>query len=255
MNTPSSFLKEIKRHPERFYIIHYSSEGLYDGTGLSPRITSIVVMHYSTRQTLSFATHAISEELGIERTKIPENQDLIEAKLLKRFFDFVRERRHCYWVHWNMRNLTFGFEHLEHRYHVLTKDNCHGTAVETRINLNDVLNERFGLNYAQPPKMKNLMLMNGSLDPRFLEGAAEADAFRAGDYIRMNSSTMSKVEFYAHVIKLLSKGRLRTQAYGLLVTIDRLLDSRTSRIVAALGALFGFPATVYQIFLWLSEKY
>ena len=65
----SSFFKAVKKHPERFYIIHYSSQSLYDEGvdrgGLSPRITSIVVMHLFTRQTVTFAMHAVAEELRI----------------------------------------------------------------------------------------------------------------------------------------------------------------------------------------------
>lgn len=37
----SNFFKSVERHPDRFYIIHYSSQSLYDEgvDGLSPRIS------------------------------------------------------------------------------------------------------------------------------------------------------------------------------------------------------------------------
>ena len=119
----NNFFRNVEKHPDRFYIIHYSSQSLYDEgvDGFSPRITSIVVMHYATRQTASFALHAVAESLDIPKDQVESHYGAIESVLLERFFGFLRDRREKYWVHWNMRNLTFGFEHLEHRYRLLCK--------------------------------------------------------------------------------------------------------------------------------------
>lgn len=101
------FIKEVKRTPQNFYIIHYSCQSLNDDNdGLSPRITSIAILHLSTDQTVSFSIHAIAEELGIGRDNIHQRLDDIELALLCKFNDFVRDRRDRYWIHWNMRNLT-----------------------------------------------------------------------------------------------------------------------------------------------------
>jgi hypothetical protein len=112
------FLKTVEKNPDRFYIIHYSSQSLYDEgvDGLSPRITSIVVMNYATKQTVSFALYAVAETLGIAKEGVADHYDEIEKVLLARFNAFVRNKRERWWVHWNMRNLTYGSEHLEHRY-------------------------------------------------------------------------------------------------------------------------------------------
>ena len=133
------FIRKLKRTPENFYIIHYSCQSLYDDNeGLSPRITSIAVSHFATGQTVSFSTHAIAENLNIERDSVRERFDEIEFRLLTEFYAFVRDRRDKHWIHWNMRNLTYGFEHLEHRYLTLEGDNPVVIAVERRINLNDM---------------------------------------------------------------------------------------------------------------------
>jgi hypothetical protein len=240
-----SFFRNIKKHPERFYIIHYSSQSLYDEgvDGLSPRITSIVVMHFSTRQTVSFAIHAVAEDLGIPRDEVEGRYDEIERALLERFYVFVRDRREKYWVHWNMRNIVFGFEHLEHRYRTLTRSEPPHIPIEVRINLNDALKERYGSGFAKDPRMLSLMLLNGERDKRFLEGNQEAEAFKNKEFIRMNSSTICKVEFFRHVMILAQKGRLRTASKGLLVGVDRLLDSRWSRIFALSASTLGFLMT------------
>jgi len=72
INNSSEFLSALKKHPDNFYIIHYSCQSLYDENdqGLSPRITSIAVTHYATEQTVSFSTHAIAEELRIPRQEV-----------------------------------------------------------------------------------------------------------------------------------------------------------------------------------------
>jgi hypothetical protein len=250
---PGAFFKTIKKHPDRFYIIHYSSQSLYDEgpDGLSPRITSIVVMHYSTRQTLSFALHAVAEELHIEKADVSARFDDIERHLLTQFYDFVRDRREKYWVHWNMRNLTYGFEHLEHRYRTLTGQEPPHIPIEVRLNLNDILRVRYGNDYAADPKMKTLMLLNGQVDPRFLTGAEEADAFKRRDFIRMNSSTISKVEFFRQVINLALRGKLRTAGRGFGARVDRLLESRGSRVAALVWTATSITVGVVKLAMWL----
>jgi hypothetical protein len=250
-----NFWASVKKHPDRFYIIHYSSQSLYDEgvDGLSPRITSIVVMHYAMRQTVSFALHAVAESMDISKDGVESRYDDIEKELLRRFFNFLRDRREKYWVHWNMRNLTFGFEHLEHRYRSLCKTEPPSVPVEVRLNLNDILRQRYGSDYASDPKMKNLMLLNGDRDIRFLEGQQEAEAFLKKEFIRMHSSTICKVEFFRHVISLAINGKLRTAGKGLLVRIDRLLESRAARVIAFVAALAGvvsLPIAAYQVNLW-----
>ena len=109
-----------------------------------------------------------------------------------------------------MRNLTYGFEHLAHRYHTLSDAEPPHIPVEVRLNLNDELKDRYGYDFVSAPRMKNLMLLQGPLDNRFLDGAQEAQCFKDKELIRMNNSTISKVEFFHYVIELALRGKLRT---------------------------------------------
>jgi hypothetical protein len=230
----TNFFREVKQHPERFYLIHYSSQGLFDDglDGMSPRITSIVVMHYETGQTVSFALHTEAETLGIARDQVLARYDEIERSLLVRFYNFVRDRRERNWVHWNMRNIVYGFEHLEHRYRVLTQQEPPSIPVEVRVNLNDALKARYGNDYAPDPRMKSLMLLNGPLSPQFLSGAEEAQAFQNSEFVRLNSSTISKVNFFQWVIRRTLSGHLRTAGSGIVNRIDKILESRFARVIA-----------------------
>jgi hypothetical protein len=205
----TDFLRNIKQKPEQFYIIHYSCQSLYDDNGnLSPRITSIAVIHYATGQALSFSTHAIAEEMGILRNDVVNHFDSIEEKLLDDFYSFIQDRRDKHWVHWNMRNLTYGFEHIQHRYRVLKKKDAPVIGVERRINLNDMLVDRYGSSYAKDPKMLSLMEMNGGRHRDFLDGKEEVTAFENMEYIRMHNSTLCKVGFFCAVINKMIKGKL-----------------------------------------------
>jgi hypothetical protein len=132
-------------------------------------------------QTVSFSTHTTAEYLHIPPNDVEARYDDIERELLTHFYNFVLDRRQQYWVHWNMRNVTFGFEHLEHRYRVLTGKEPPSIPVEVRINLNDVLKARYGSDYVPDPKMLSLMELNGGKVQGFLSGKEESEAFKAKD--------------------------------------------------------------------------
>ena len=261
MSDNDSFWDGASAHPDRYYIIHYSSQSLFDaeamvGEGaLSPRITSVVVRHFKTGQTVSFATNTVAEYLGIPWDEIEARYDEIEKELLTQFYNWARDRREKYWVHWNMRNVTFGFEHLEHRYRVLTSKEPPSIPVEVRINLNDALKARYGSDYAPDPRMLSLMEINGGRVQGFLSGKEESEAFKAKDFIRMNASTISKVGFFSHVVTLSLKGKLQTSGHGFLNFLDRLLESRKNRAIAAIAAIVGISVGVVQIYLWVAPNF
>jgi len=249
MTDASAFLKDIKKSPDHYYIIHYSSEHLFDETisGSSPRITSIVVNHYSTGQIQSFAIHTVADLLGIPKAQVAAQYDLIEKEMLTQFFSFVAPRTQHLWVHWNMRTIVFGFEHLEHRYKHFTGQNAPTIPVENRINLNDVLRSKYGELYAAHPQMINLMRLQGDLPKHFLTGEQESQCFANQEFIRMHLSTISKVQFFGYAIRQAIRGKLRTQGKGLFVFIDRCLESRWSRVLTFTASMAGFSYLILRI--------
>lgn len=242
-------LKGILKSPEQYLVVHYSSQSLFDEVegAFSPRITSIVVMFFATRQTVCFSMHSIAEEIGIDRAKVADSYDEIEKSLLDRFFKFAQEHFDKCWLHWNMRNTVYGFEHLEHRYRVLFKTDPPIVPFESRVNVSDVLKHKYGSAYAVDPKMLKLMEMNGRKDPRFMSGAEEASAFKRQEFIRMNSSTISKVEFFRYVVDLASRGKLKTGSKSLPAKLDRALESPASRATALVSSVVGIPSGIAWI--------
>jgi hypothetical protein len=255
INDSHRFISEVRKHPENFYIVHYSCQSLYDDNQeLSPRITSIAITHYDSEQTMSFSTHAVAEELHIAREMVRDRFDDVERKLLQDFYDFVRDRRDKYFVHWNMRNLTFGFEHLEHRYRVLGGANAPVIPVERRLNLNDLLADRYGGEYAAHPKLKSLMELNGGIHRHFLTGEEEVKAFESHEFIRMHNSTLCKVGFLNSVVHKLLNGTLRTASRGLGIALDRVFESRVAKSIGLLSTLVAIGVGVWQVYLWVKGK-
>lgn len=253
ISTSREFLKEIRRRPENFYIIHYSCQSLYDDNeGLSPRITSIAINHFATQQTVSFSTHAIAEELHIDRENVHDRFDEIEQDLLRKFYSFVRDRRDKIWIHWNMRNLTYGFEHLEHRYRTLDQQDAPVIPIERRVNLNDIIADRYGSGYAKHPKMHSLMEMNGGRHRDFLTGEEEVQAFQNSEFIRMHTSTLCKVGFFHHVIERMLQGKLRTASKGWGVMLDRTFEGRLARAIGFIATLLTIGLGTFELVKFFS---
>jgi hypothetical protein len=163
----------------------------------------------------------------------------------------LTDRRDRYWVHWNMRNIAYGFEHIEHRYRTLTHAEAPVIPIERRINLNDMLGERFGKDYAPHQKMINLTEMNGGRHRYFLSGPEEVEAFQKLEFIRMHQSCLCKAEFFQKVIKKTLEGHLQTKGRGFLHFADKILESRGARGIGLISSAGGAGAIVYKIITWL----
>jgi hypothetical protein len=249
---PSNFFKSVANEPDQLYVIHYSSQSLYDADseGHSTRITSIAVMHFATRQTTSFSVHAVADLLRIGKDEVETRYNDIEKEMLLRFFEFVRDRLDKYWIHWRMQNLTYGFEHLEHRSRLLGNPDPPWVPFENRLDLSAILQSKYGRDYVPNPRMINLAQQNGTLPQGFLTGEQEAEAFKNKDFIRMHASTLAKVDFFRHVILLAQQGRLRTATKNWGVRVDRLLESRMAKVIALAAGMVGAAVAVYQAVLW-----
>jgi hypothetical protein len=67
----------------------------------------------------------------------------------------------------------------------------------------------------------------------------------------MNTSTIAKVGFFSFVISSAVKGKLKTAGRGILNFIDRLLESRKSRLIAGISACVGLLVGIIQLVIWM----
>ncbi len=141
-------------------IIHYSCESFYDiKDGKTPRITSIAVRHLNSAQTKSFSIHKIAELRNISINSISDNYDILEKEMLKDFYDFVKEYKDLSWIHWNMRDINYGFEALKYRATIL------GTKTidikdENKFDLARLLIDKYGKGYSNHPRLQSILEMN-----------------------------------------------------------------------------------------------
>jgi hypothetical protein len=213
-------INELVNNASHLLLIHYSCESFYNvPSGYTPRVTSIAVRYYNTAQTKSFAIHKIAEMKKIPFEDIEQNYDELEREMLKEFYQFVKKHKSYNWIHWNMRDLNFGFEALENRFRVLggrpeTIDD------EKKYDLARLLIDIYGVGYIGHPRLEKLIEKNKISTRDFLDGQSEATAFVNKEYVKLHMSTLKKVDVFHSIIDKLASGSLKTNAkwyepYGL----------------------------------------
>ena len=189
-------LELLRKSWESVLIVHLSCQTLGDqNQGYSPRITSIAVMHVASGTMHSFSIHLAAEIDKVAPEHIEDHYDTLEGKMLKKFYSFLRENQSHLWVHWNMRDINFGFEAIAHRYKVLTGEDSPILPDENRVCLPALISAIYGYNYIDNPKMYNLMDMNGGKHRNIMTGKDEVKAFEQKQFFKMHQSTMAKVYF------------------------------------------------------------
>ncbi|MFM7468615.1 MAG: hypothetical protein ACKO37_03840 [Vampirovibrionales bacterium] len=254
-----SFFKQIKATPDNFCIIHYSCENLNDeNESLSPRITSVAILDYITAQSTSFSIHSTAELLKISKEEVQQHLNEIEKQLLTRFYDCIAKNPNKIFIHWDMQNMYYGFQHLEHRYEILynQKPPCE-IKLNQRVNLKNMLRDKYGDSFASHPRMKTLMTLNsldGGEPKNFLEGSKEAEAFRNGEYVKMSSSTLSKVEFFRQVVEKASKNNLKTSSKNWEVWIEKRCESTGMKIFLILATTIGIPGSIIALIQYFMKQ-
>lgn len=211
-NRAIEIVTNMVSNPAHVLVIHYSCESFYDITdGRTPRITSIAVRYVKTGQTKSFSIHKLAERKKIDVQNIEECYDQLEKDMLKEFFDFVRVHKAYAWVHWNMRDINYGFEAIENRFVVLGgKPETIGD--ENKFDLSRLLVSIYGLSYIGHPRFESLINNNGITKRDFLPGAEEAKAFNQKEYVKLHQSTLRKVDILNTILEKTAEGKLKTNS-------------------------------------------
>jgi len=193
-------------------LIHYSCESFYDiKDGKTPRITSIAVRHLNSAQTKSFSIHKIAELRKIPNAKISENYDILEKEMLKDFYEFVKDHHSYRWIHWNMRNINYGFEALKHRATILgTKP--YEIIDEHKFDLAKLLTDKYGKHYSDHPRLQSILNMNQMTPKHWLNGDEEAKAFEDKEFVKLHQSTLAKVDVIENILKLTAENSLKTKS-------------------------------------------
>ncbi len=209
-------LRSLLDNPEQAVVIHYSRQNLNDNErGMAtPRIIAILIKSLDGVTTNCFAIHHEAEKARIILENIEDYYDLLEERLLVGFNSFVKQNPGRKWMHWDMNDVHFSFEAIEHRYKVLVEDSGDGYVQVPdidRINLNQLIKAIYSSNYEKDPQLDNLMRTNnsGQLRDGFLTLPQEAQAFKQLGFPSILESLRSKVNFLLDVIEKAANNSLK----------------------------------------------
>lgn len=208
-------LDAINDRRDMCLVIHYSCESFYDiKDGRTPRVTSIAVRQLSSGQTASFSIHKSAELKGVAQPDIEAKYDELEKDMLTHFFTFLKTKPDHLFVHWNMRDINYGFQAIEHRFAVL-KGEPSIISDDKKLDLARELIAVFGVKYAPHGKsgrLHSLMELNHITAKDVLTGAGEAEAFEKQEYVKLHQSTLRKVDVIANLLDRTLDGSLKTNA-------------------------------------------
>ena len=246
---------KISERAEHTLVIHYSCESFYDrGDGRSPRITSIAVRNLASGQTNSFSIHQIAEENNVVLDKISDQYDDLERKMLDSFFDFVRVHSSFTWLHWNMRDVNYGFSAIEHRYRVLG-GNPVQVNEEHKFDLSRALVTVYGIGYIGHPRLETLIKKNKITDKDFLSGNEEASAFEDRQFVKLHQSTLRKVDTLANIFERSANDSLKTNSswweqrgYTLTALVELITKHWLVTLLLAVGGLLTLAVRTFDLY-------
>ncbi len=205
-------LAELFAHPSTVWAVHYSCQSFYQGErlgfaadhfdrGTQPRLRSnpLVLVPSGDRAEAAGA----GAGTGV--------LDELERELLDGYFEFLRANRNMRFLHWHMRDTNFGFTAIEHRYRVLGGEPVSLHDANT-YDLARILPDRYGPDYAPPPRLLSLAERNGFSSAGFLNGNEEAAAFENGRYFAVLQSNLRKVAVITEVAAAANANALKTDA-------------------------------------------
>lgn len=205
-------LNTLSKNEDNLVVIHYSCESFYDrDDGRTPRVTSICVRNFASGQTSSFSIHKIAELKKISNAEIQEKYDILEKEMLKEFFEYMKLYKNHIWIHWNMRDINYGFQALEHRFRIL-KGTPLSLEESKKFDLSRALVALYGNAYIGHPRLQKLMEKNHITAQDFLSGAEEAKAFEEKEFVKLHQSTLRKADVLANILGRTLDNSLKTNA-------------------------------------------
>jgi len=248
-------LELVRKNLNKLLFVHYSCQSFTDDNeGYSPRITSIAVLFNDGHILKSFSIHFVAEVLHIKRDEIEKHYDEIEKVMLESFFEFAQSHFDHYWLHWNMSNINYGFEGLEHRYNVLANKMPYHVDEEKRINLSKLITYKYGNHCVDDPKMVNLMELNGGKHRDYLSGQEEVEAFKNKEYLRLHKSTMCKVYWFSMIFYKLINNEVKTKKINWKIVFKIIFEHPVMQILSLLAMIFSTSTGISWLIKLVIDK-
>ncbi|MEA5425402.1 hypothetical protein [Arcicella lustrica] len=198
-----STLKKLTEDPNKVLFIHYSQSNTFDDDdygSISPIITSIVIKSLDGQIDQQFAIHFEADKADIPIDEIQNSYRDLELRILKAFNSFVKRHSDCNWIHWDMKNIHFGFEGIKHRYEKIfgNLNDFNEIPVNNKKNLFDIIEKIYGEKFVDgSDTLKSLMKCNSNnIDNNaYLSSAVESTEFGRKNFVNVIKSVDLKVDF------------------------------------------------------------
>lgn len=222
-------LKKLTEDPSKVLFIHYSQSNTYDDDdygNISPIITTIVIKSLDGQIDKQFAIHFEADKADIPKDEIQDSYRDLELRILKSFNDFARRHSECNWIHWDMKNIHFGFEAIKHRYEKIFGNlrEYFEIPINNKKNLRNIIEGMYGENFvAGPDMLKSLLKFNsGNIENNaFLSSSRESTEFENKNFTNVIQSVDLKVDFIkSATLKLLKKKLLISNKNYYAIFID-----------------------------------
>lgn len=222
-------LQKLTEDPSKVLFIHYSQSNTFeddDYGNISPIITSIVIKSLDGQIDQQFAIHFEADKADIPIDEIQYSYRDLELRILKLFNEFVRRHNSCNWIHWDMKNIHFGFEAIKHRYEKIFGDlkNYNEIPINNKTNLRAIIEGMYGESFVNgPDKLKSLLVCNsGNIESNvYLSSNVESTEFERKNFINVIQSVDLKTDFIKNAtIKLMNRRLLVLNKNNYAVFID-----------------------------------
>ena len=199
----ASNLRKLTEDPSKVLFVHYSQSNTFDDDdygNISPIITSIVIKSLDNQIDQQFAIHFEADKADIPIDEIQDSYRELELRILKGYNDFVKRHRECNWIHWDMKNIHFGFEAIKHRYEKIFGDlkDYNEIPINNKKNLRDIIEGMYGEEFVNGPDTLRSLLKcsSGNIDNNtYLSSNDESIEFEHKNFTNVIKSVDLKVDF------------------------------------------------------------
>lgn len=186
---------------EGIVAVHYACESIITPKDHPPEVASVAIFDLGTR-----------DVIGFNRTDAPKGvaPEDIEIDLLRRFFARLGSFQDSLVIHWNMNRPEYGFDALAARLRYLTESTGNVTIPTRRLDVDDLLVDQFGDDYAPHGRLLSMANIN-NLDTRSaLAGKDEANRFESSDWSALSRSCAGKAKIVGEIFLKLINGTIKT---------------------------------------------
>ena len=198
-----SILRTAKGAREAVYCVHYACENLNNVKDAPPAVSCVSFYDVNLRSAVAYGLANVGTAATLEQER--------EVLLLQAALKFMRDHGEARWLHWKMSRPEYGFQALADRLTWLGQQSLPLPPPDRSHDLDSLVVERYGLDYAPHPRLPSLIHLNG-IHTRYARwGPKEPELIDSHEYTAVQQSVTEKVRLLADIFNLLVEGRLQTE--------------------------------------------